>query len=938
MDSFLGQVADALYKRFESNLSQCCLVFPGRRAGLFFMHELAQRVNAPIWQPNALGMSQVVEILSGAQASDTLSLLAELYNTYVAVVKTDTTFDAFYDLGNLLLRDFDTIDKYLVDPHQLFRNIKELKDIEQDYSFLSETQINCIRSFWESFHERPDHHLNAGFISLWEHLPNVYDRFNQSLRAKGMAYEGMLYRQMAQLLTDPASRGDAFAPFSAYSHLVFIGFNALNQCEKKLFSTLKNAGKALFYWDYDPYYTAPSQSVQEAGLFMRDNLLHFPPPEGARPTHSAFETDKEMEILSVPSYVLQAKTVPQILARRHFPADTSTALVLADEALLLPLLYAIAPADESPTLSINVTMGYPLQQTTLFNLVETLLHLYRTPSAEGWYYKDVLPLLLHPYLRLVDGAGCAALQKTWIRNNQIRITAHDALSVPLLAQLLEVPQTYLDIQKSLLALFEALEQSPDVLHSDKLLTPVLRESTKQLNKLVLSVQLIPSPIPIGLFIRLFLTHLTQVRIPFSGEPLEGLQVMGILETRCLDFDNVVLLSAQEGYLPSTSQDDSLIPYQLKKAFGLPAPEQQIAMQAYYFYRLMQHAKKVTFVYNSQTEGVAHGEISRFVRQLAFEFHPIPLSKLSYQLALPAITPLVVPKTGEVMQQLLQLKNPNTPKPLSPSALKVYLTCSLRFYFQYVACINPPKEISDELDASQFGNTVHKVLEQLYRPYEKQVLTKEKLLGMIQDKTRLRQVIEEALLSKTGRWLLVADVVAIYVESFIKQDALRAPYTLEGIEYPFTCTYDGVPFKGIIDRIDSRGADLYISDYKTGKEKNNFNSIEGLFSQDPKEMNHNVLQVLFYAFLYPTHHPNAPIPIPRLFFLKHLASEEDNGMIYMGKEAFTDIAPYKETFLQQVSDLITNLFNPDLPFMQAGLPEDCAYCPYSAICQRNTPNQ
>ncbi len=913
MEPFLRRTARVLYNTCGENLSRVCLVFPGRRAGLFFNRELSGMLTRDIWMPHSCSIGQLVERVTGSKASDDLSLLASLYSVYTKITSKDVSFSDFYALGTILLRDFDLIDKYLADPVQLYNNIRDLKHIEQDYSFLSTEQIECIRSFWKAFEVNPDHNLNKQFVSLWEKLPVIYRTFNKELLDKDQAYEGALYRRMAEKLKQEGP----LPLFEGYPLYAFIGFNALNACEKVMFNALKEAGKAVFFWDYDAYYI--ENQIQEAGLFMRENIRNFPPAEPYDKTFSPLNEPSTIEVLPVPSYVMQAKIVPQVLKRHNLPKDIRSAIVLADEELLVPLLYSLAPAPDSASGTLNVTMGFPLKRTSAFTLIDILVRY----GCSGKGYTDARPLRMHPYIQTLN------IEKE--------------LSVK--------PASIKELHELLTFLLDKLDDSEDLRRTDKMLVPIVRETRKQLNRIYLSVGQAGMDMSLKLYAQLLLTHLATVSIPFSGEPLEGLQIMGFLETRCLDFENLVILSAQENVLPGDQRDHSLIPYNIKKAFGLPSPEQHMAMHAYYFYRLIQRARHITFIYNNKTEGSSKGEVSRFVRQIACELSSAEFirSGLTYSLSLPAIQPVSVPKTGSVMEKLLQFTSQENRKSISPSALQTYIKCTLRFYYEYVARLRSPDETTEEMDSLHFGNIVHSVLEQIYKPYLNKMLDKAQLMSILGNKAALKNLIDrtaEDYLDKTfgedsamlkGRWSLLSEVATLYVENFIRFDANQAPFMVKNVEMRFTAGFSNVTIGGIIDRLDLRNGNLYLIDYKTGAEKNVFTSVEELFSGKPALKNDNVFQVLCYSFLYAGRNPGTGTPVPLLYYLRTLSTAGNNGFLSYGRSILNEpamVEALKNDFYDRLKVLLEELFNFSIPFVQTEYSDHCKYCSFISICQRD----
>ncbi|MDD4920119.1 MAG: PD-(D/E)XK nuclease family protein [Bacteroidales bacterium] len=913
--SFLDSVAKTLYQTYGERITDCCLVFPGRRAGLFFQKELSRYLERDIWMPSHMGISQLAEKITGKKKTEHLFLLAELFKLYKGLTGKEESLQGFYSLGNIILHDFDQADKFLLNAEELFHNVRDLKRIGQDFSFLSPEQQQLLMSFWSSFQVQPDHLLNQHFISIWEKLPQLYQQFKTALKDKDLCYEGMIYRQMAESLDEEKSR----VFINSFYRFVFIGFNALNSCEKKLFRFLRDNNKADFFWDYDSYYI--EDSLQESGLFLRENLKDFPPPGGYRKDYSPLSAHREIRVVPVPSYVMQAKIVCQIIQDNNLPQDTRTAVVLGDENLLLPLLYGLGQ-QEKKNWEMNVTMGFPLRQTSLFGLFDSLLRYYDRPGTD----KDFRPVSMHPYVQALGIAS--SIQK--------------------------VPENTMELYAVLLQILDMIEESDTLPLSDVMLSPVTRETRKLLNKLHLSLSRSSTEIDKALFARLIRQHLSLATIPFSGEPLTGLQIMGFLETRCLDFENVVIVSAQENVLPKMFKDNSLIPRNVGKAFGLPSAEQHTAIQAYYFYRLLQRAKKVFLIWNCNPDGPGRGEVSRFVRQISFELpdSPVITTPLVYDYTLPKTRQVTVQKTETVKDLLQEFMDPARKKALSPTALETYIRCPLKFFYKHVLSLKEPEEITEESDSLHIGNIVHAVLENLYRPYIGKTVNKEGLLRMIEPGKSFRQLVSgvteeylqkrgrEGIHIEPGRQVLFSEVAGLYAGRFIRYDAEQAPVHLLAVEKKFRCSYGKTVISGIIDRIDTRNGDLFLVDYKTGSEKNSFFRVEDLFDPQSSGRNGDAFQILCYVFLYRQAFTSAILPLPLLYYLNSPFSRKTTGNIRYKRASLNNrqtLAEIEEGFLSLISNLLEELFNFNIPFKQTDVVDNCLHCPFISICQREKYN-
>jgi len=519
-----------------------------------------------------------------------------------------------------MLNDFDDIDKYLVNPEDLFKNLKSLKSIQDQFTYLSDEQIEAIKQFWQSFDPEKHSSHQDDFISIWNVLLNIYQSFNKRLNELGIAYEGMIYRDVTNKL-----KGNDIIGLT-HQKYVFAGFNALNNCEKKLFNYLQNNKMADFYWDYDESYI--NNPYHEAGFFLRENISEFKAPVSfsSQNVFNSLLQEKNIEIISVPSDIGQTKVITKILQEstvNHIDSPNKTAIVLADEDLLVPILHSVPDSIDN----VNITMGYPVNNTPIYSLLEHLIDLQKnakaTKTETRFYYKNVLAVLSHQYVNSQFQEEANQLIQFIKTNNKIVISNIELASCVFFQSLFIKVDSYQDLSEYLLNILHHIYNSlkktgnEDTIHNPSLEKEYIYHIYLSINRLkeVLEEQNIP--IKMETYIRLVRKIIRNLRVPFTGEPLSGLQIMGILETRLLDFENLFICSMSEGVLPKTEASLSFVPYSLRKGFGLPTIEHQDAIYAYYFYRLIQRAKNVTLMYNSSSDGMKTGEMSRFLYQLKF---------------------------------------------------------------------------------------------------------------------------------------------------------------------------------------------------------------------------------------------------------------------------------------------------------------------------------
>lgn len=896
--SFLETVARTLYGLYEERIDSCCFIFPNRRAALYFQQALTTLIKRELWMPDTMGIIQFVEKYTIQKASDPYLLLPELFKIFRNLTGREEKLEQFLYLGHVLLHDFDQVDKYLINPKVLFTNVRDLQQMGQDFHFLSEEQKRALASFWASFFKHPDHALNKHFISLWEILPNLYSLFREVLESKGLAYEGMLYRKMAEELEDNTTN----SYIASYDKFVFIGFNALNPCEKKLFHFLKKENKALFFWDYDPFYT--ENPMHEAGLFLRENIRHF--PSLLQPDKDFALSDKtgSIQIVPVASRVMQTKVIPQLLEKHKILYDTKTAIILSDENLLIPLLYGLGNRLEEGN-TVNVTMGYPLSHTSLYSLMQSLLQ-YFFHSEE----KDLAPVSLHPYAEPLNLAP--------LFNN--------------------VPKTAADLHELLIEITNRAATSSLLPPEDVLLKTIAAETRKQINKLYLSVSSSGLDISAAVFAGFVKQQLSRTFIPFSGEPLEGLQVMGMLETRCLDFDNLILVSAQDHLLPKSYKETSTIPYNLRKAFGLPTQEQHTAVWAYYFYRLLHHANNIFVIYDNNPESPSGGEISRFIRQISLELPKMSITSapLVLRYSLPETNAITIPKTHKIQNALHAFLSKTSGKTLSPTALLSYIRCPLQFCYAYVLSLKEPVFAADWPDTLQIGNETHRILERLYRPAVGRILEKKQVLHLLSNLEKPGGTTRKI----PGSQLLYEEIAAFYAKRFITADANSAPFKVLSLEKKFSLDHKEIPMTGIVDRIDIRQNNYILIDYKTGEKKNAFLRVEDLFSSWHSQNNGDAFQMLCYSYLIKDLFKNGELPVPMVFYLNVPVIDTSGSYISYNRQALdtpTALAALQNEFIYFLDILLKELFNFNVPFHQTDEIKNCNLCPYISICQREKIN-
>lgn len=959
MESFLKLVAADLYKHTEGNLAHTAVVFPNKRAGLFFNEYLAQESDSPIWSPAYVSISELFRSLSPWEVGDPVKLVCELYKIFRRETQSTETLDDFYFWGEMLISDFDDADKNKVDTDKLFSNLQDLRNIMDDYTFIDDEQEEAIRQFFQNFSIERRTALKERFISLWDVLGNIYKGFRESLASQNIAYEGMMYRHVIEHLDVDK------LPYEKY---VFVGFNVLNKVEHTLFTQLRDAGKAVFYWDYDEFYRRENRQAvtHEAGEFIRRNLRDFPSPLPDE-LFNNLSKPKEVHYIASSTENAQARYLPQWIRNNLTTPEKETAVVLCNEALLQPVLHSL-PAEVK---HVNITMGFPLSQTPVYSFLIALLelHTHGFNFKSGRYtFQSVVTLLKHPYTRQLTGQA-ELLEKELTGNNRFYPLPGELGKDEFLTRLFTPLSGNLNL---CIRLSETLQQVAGIYQTNtsgtgdtdafsQLYRESLFKAYTTINRFRTLIEEDELTVQPETFRRLLVKVLSATNIPFHGEPAIGMQVMGVLETRNLDFRHLVLLSVNEGQLPKSGGDSSFIPYNLRKAFGMTTIEHKIAVYAYYFYRLLQRAEKITLIYNTSSDGLNRGEWSRFMLQFLIEWpHPITRQFLEAGQSPQGTSPITVEKTPDVMRRMQSLFDvrANPKAKFSPSALNYYLDCPLKFYYRYVAGLSAPDEVSAEIDPATFGSIFHYAAEHIYKDLTThgKVIHKEALETLLRNEVKLQDYVDAAFKELffhvpqnekpeyNGVQLINSAVIARYLKQLLQNDLRYAPFTFVASEIEVDEPIDiqtpkGViksRIGGIIDRMDSKDGTLRIVDYKTGGDADTPPHVESLFIPDKKRSNY-VFQTFLYAAIMCRKQPTMKIA-PALLYIHRAATETYSPVIQMGeprkpKEAVEDFSKYEKEYRERLQGLLEEIFNPEKSFTQTEIIEKCTYCDFKALCKR-----
>lgn len=956
MKSFLYQVASLYYDKYRDNIRKYTFVFPNKRAGYFFQKHLSELIDQVFFSPDVVAINDLFYSLSDLKLTDRTKEIFRLYDIYKGLHGGTESFDDFVFWGDVLLSDFDDIDKYRLDAKQIFTNIRDLNEIKDVFDYLTDEQRKAIMQFWSHFLPETDKETKKNFVEIWRILFQLYENHRSQLRAEGLATEGMVLREVVDRL-ESSTKNNLFED----KNFVFIGFNALNPCEKALFVELKKREKADFYWDY--YADELIDIENNASLFHKDNLRDFPSKFELEISNlnSSFK-DKSIELLAIPSAVGQVKMVHNILDdiyQNDNPHSSwiDTAVVIPDEKLLEPMLYSLPQHIDS----VNITMGYPLSTTPVVSLVEAVFELYRRRNSKGdFYHKAVKSILNHQMIYPLCKLAVDEILDKMISGNFIYVNENlfedNILLQTIFKRDLENEQFLEYLLAILLKLLELNEDADDLsvdfLYQYFITVNRLNDVIRESDNLDMSLETLHR------FLRQLVSGVT---IPFEGEPLNGLQIMGTLETRGLDFENLIICSFNEGVFPKGQSSVSFVPYNLRRAFNLPTEEYHDAIASYNFYRLIQRSQNIYFLYDSRTDGMQTGEVSRYFYQLQYHYGvKINEHNIAYKVNLPDEKLIEVQKTDEIMKKLeVFLHNDSSARSLSPSSLNTYIDCPLKFYLAYVEGLREIDEVEEAVEAAMFGTLLHFVLEHIYKRFEGEMVHKSHLQPILDNDILIDKLIRKAFLVEfynqkdkneeteiviEGEKILAAKVIKKQIKEIIKLDIERTPFLYIQSEKNIKIKlpiFDGkleVNLMGKIDRVDQKDEIIRVLDYKTGRDKLEFKNLEQVFEKDGKDRPKVVLQTLLYSLLYQIETGTARIS-PEVLSVREVFKGDISTQLrqkdYSSKinQVLVDFNDYKDEFMEKLINVLEEIFDPEIAFSQCKNTDLCKYCPFINICNR-----
>jgi hypothetical protein len=959
MIPFLKLVADDLYKDFGKDISNLTLVFPSRRASLFFNKYLSENLESPIWLPATTTISDLMYEISGLKQSDSLLLIVKLYQIYLEKLHTLETFDSFYFWGEVMLADFDQVDKYRVDASILFTNILDIKEIDERFGGFTPEQIEALKTYLGVITDSNNSIIKDRYLSIWKVLGSIYNDFRSSLLQDGLSYEGLAYGVAASKL-------DENQQLPLNGTFVFIGFNALNECEKALFRYLKKSKNAIFYWDFDLSYA--KSELHEASFFIRDNLLEFENKLSST-LFDSFKEESKIHLIAAPTGVTQAKLLPQILSQLTVETpvlNINTAIVLPEEHLLLPVLSALPES----TGDLNITMGYPLQETAAYNLAEFIikLHINSRTDDQGivrFYHRDVLSLLNHPYLQIIDPDGCNLIISRIKSQNIIFVDTQDLEKLIISKDLFVNQSTGSELASHLVEMSKLvagliIQKSNVENFNSRIELEYLYSLYTNLNRLVDVINQNNIEISLKIFRQLFRKAFAQVRVSFSGEPLSGLQIMGFLETRTLDFENLIMLSVNDDVLPGNHHRPSFVTPSLRFAYGLPDYSHQNAIYGYYFYRLLQRSKNVYLVYRNRAEGLMSGELSRFALQLLMESgKKIEKIDIKFDLGISTQQDIIIEKTENVVKKLNRYtSDEESKKYLSPSAFTTYLSCPLKFYYRYVADIREAEEVTEEVDLPGFGKILHAAMDLIYTSIGKETIEQVDLEKLVNNPKKLDSLIETAFAKEylkstkdeikstlAGRNLLVLEQIKYAIVKMLKTDIKRTPFKIikmeEEVRANLQFRSNGRDYQlrigGIVDRLETDGDTVKVVDYKTGnaKDKGEFSSLDDFFDSKKSDKTKEVFQIFTYCYGLKQQDGFSDIK-PELWFIRNTSSDYMPKVVFSQGKSKTEVISYNQWeagFVDRLKLLASDIFDASKPFEPITDLAVCRKCPYISICGR-----
>lgn len=957
--TFLEYVAEDMLAKWGTDMSRIVVVFPNKRAALFMNEYMARMAGKPMWSPAYTTISELFGKHSEYVVGDSIKLVCDLHKSFVKCTGIDETLDHFYGWGQLLLTDFDDIDKNMADADKIFCNLKDIHELD-DLSYLTDEQRELLKRFFGNFSHDQETELKKRFLSLWSHFGDIYHDYNQRLRNQGIGYEGAIYREVA-------TRKDIEFEYDTY---IFVGFNLLQKVEQELFANLKKAGKAHFYWDFDTYYMPRNNSAyaNAAGKYIAMYLEDFPNELDvcSADIYQNMRRPKDVSFVMASTENIQARYASQWLRDEgRCLAGRKTAVVMCDEAILAPIIQSLPPEADK----VNITSGFPLGMTPIASFVSLLLDTYTSGIAgKGTCYRAqyASKLLRHAYTRYISDKAndvyATIKEQHLVYPDQTTLTMNgEDQGLALLFKTINIGNVHLlhHVETIIKLIGVNAKDTEDAF---------LQESVFRMYTIINRLEQLAAngdmDVDINTLRRLIKQLIAAATIPFHGEPVVGIQIMGVLETRNLDFKHLLLLSCNEGNMPKGVNDSSFILYAIRKAHGLTTIDNKVAIYSYYFHRLLQRAEDITIVYNNTTDNGHTGEMSRFMLQMMVDGQ----QKIKHYNLLADNSPIAhkpksVSKAGSIKEKLDGMKS------LSPSAINRYIKCPLMFFYQYVASIKEPDCEDDVVDNRMFGNIFHKSAQLIYddiMSHNNGRIEKASIQKYLNTKGLLESIVDRAFNDElfkvknsmrspyyNGLHLINRKVLIEYLRQLLHSDQRTAPFEMLALE---DAVYTQIAFEtednnvrkirigGIIDRLDrvtdarTGVSTIRVVDYKTGiQATRKIKEIEEIFSDMNISQKHSdyYLQAILYSLIVDNstkYNKQKDCVSPALLFVKQASKENYDPVLEIDSQKIANVREYKVEFEQHLKEVLHDIFNTNLPFTPTTDNTRCDKCAYRRICK------